>query len=154
MEISAGKWSQIKKEKESGQAVGGPKSLNKGYRKRETERIEQENHAFAKRLFGKQANLNKKKLDEEYKTHLRYKRQIQKIAPPNKKRSKAASTVRQSGVENKLKGIAKKKETAKSDDEAEVEEEEEQKEDGADGDVLVGEGEVAKQNEENKEDEK
>ena len=31
----------------------GPKSLNVGHRKRETERIEQENHAFAKRLFDK-----------------------------------------------------------------------------------------------------
>ena len=49
--------------------MGGPKSLNVGYRKRETERIEKENHAFAKRLFDKQANLSKKKLDVEYKNH-------------------------------------------------------------------------------------
>ena len=59
--------------------MGGPKSLNVGYRKRETERIERENHAFAKRLFDKQANLSKKKLDVEYKTHLQYKKQIQKL---------------------------------------------------------------------------
>jgi hypothetical protein len=32
-------------------------------RKKETERIEKENHAFAKRLFDKQAILNKKKMD-------------------------------------------------------------------------------------------
>lgn len=63
MEISAGKWSYIKKEKEQGMALGGPKSLNMGFRKKETDRIESENHAFAKRLFDKQANLNKKKLD-------------------------------------------------------------------------------------------
>ena len=31
----------------------GPVSLNIGFRKRETERIERENHAFAKRLFDK-----------------------------------------------------------------------------------------------------
>jgi hypothetical protein len=31
----------------------GPTSLNMGIRKRETERIEKENHAFAKRLFDK-----------------------------------------------------------------------------------------------------
>ena len=43
--------------------MSGGKSLNMNYRKRETERIELENHAFAKRLFDKQANLNKKKLD-------------------------------------------------------------------------------------------
>ena len=33
--------------------VNGPTSLNMGVRKRETERIERENHAFAKRLFDK-----------------------------------------------------------------------------------------------------
>jgi hypothetical protein len=53
VEISSGKWSHVKKEKESGMVIGGPKSLNLGYRKRETERIEKENHAFAKRLFDK-----------------------------------------------------------------------------------------------------
>lgn len=76
VEISAGKWSQVKKEKIAGQNIVGPKSLNLGYRKRETERIEQENHAFAKRLFDKQANLNKKKLEEDYQNHLKYKKQI------------------------------------------------------------------------------
>ena len=40
VEISAGKWSHIKKDKEAGQVTQGPKSLNMGYRKRETERIE------------------------------------------------------------------------------------------------------------------
>ena len=51
-----------------------------GVRKRETERIEKENHAFAKRLFDKQAVLNKKALDNEYHNHLKYRRQIQKMA--------------------------------------------------------------------------
>ena len=40
VEISAGKWSAIKKEKESGLSGPGPKSLNLNYRKKETERIE------------------------------------------------------------------------------------------------------------------
>ena len=53
VEISSGKWSSIKKEKDPVTVIGGPKSLNVGYRKRETERIEKENHAFAKRLFDK-----------------------------------------------------------------------------------------------------
>ena len=40
VEISAGKWSTIKKEKNQGEIIQGPKSLNIGQRKRETERIE------------------------------------------------------------------------------------------------------------------
>ena len=74
VEISAGKWSSIKKDKEQGQMIGGPRSLNVGYRKKETERIEKENHAFAKRLFDKQANLSKKKLDTDFMSHLKYKK--------------------------------------------------------------------------------
>ena len=76
MEISAGKWSHVKVEKDPAKAKVGPKSLNMAYRKRETERIEQENHAFAKRLFDKQANLKKQKMDEEYQNHLKYRKQI------------------------------------------------------------------------------
>ena len=51
-------------------------SLNMLNRKRETERIEKENHAFAKRLFDKQAVLNKKILDTDYRNHIKYKKQI------------------------------------------------------------------------------
>ena len=40
VEISSGKWSTVKKEKGAGPSTGAPKSLNLGYRKRETERIE------------------------------------------------------------------------------------------------------------------
>lgn len=69
VEISAGKWSSIKKEKIVASQPPGPRSLNVGFRKRETERIEKENHAFAKRLFDKQANLSKKKLDNDYKQY-------------------------------------------------------------------------------------
>jgi hypothetical protein len=62
VEISSGKWSSVapvpavKKaaRTQSVKAGGpGPTSLNMGVRKRETERIEKENHAFAKRLFDK-----------------------------------------------------------------------------------------------------
>ncbi len=74
VEISSGKWSSIKQS--SSQTMIGPKSLNMGYRKRETERIERENHAFAKRLFDKQANLSKKRLDQDFKDHMKYKKQI------------------------------------------------------------------------------
>jgi hypothetical protein len=86
VEISTGKLCTVKKEKEA--TVGVPKSLNLGYRKRETERIEQENHAFAKRLFDKQANFSKKKLEEEYKNHLKYKKQIMRLGKKGKKDDK------------------------------------------------------------------
>ena len=42
-----------KKPRNASHTVKGPTSLNMGIRKRETERIEKENHAFAKRLFDK-----------------------------------------------------------------------------------------------------
>ena len=48
-------------------------------RKRETERIEKENHAFAKRLFDKQAVLKKGALDQDWTSHLKYKKQIAKM---------------------------------------------------------------------------
>ena len=82
VEISSGKWSSIaappkKNRNQSVKATGvrasqsrggtkGPTSLNMGVRKRETERIERENHAFAKRLFDKRAVLTKKTFDAEF----------------------------------------------------------------------------------------
>ena len=57
----------------------GPTSLNMGMRKRETERIERENHAFAKRLFDKQAVLQKKNFDNDWHSHIKYKKQISKM---------------------------------------------------------------------------
>jgi hypothetical protein len=60
VEISSGKWSSVapvpvvkKAARTQSVKAGGPTSLNMGVRKRETERIEKENHAFAKRLFDK-----------------------------------------------------------------------------------------------------
>lgn len=54
-------------------------------RKKETDRIERENHAFAKRLFDKQAILKKDNLDRAYQEHLKFKKQIQKAAPTSKR---------------------------------------------------------------------
>jgi hypothetical protein len=65
-------------------------------RKKETERIEKENHAFAKRLFDKQAVLNKKNLDSDWRNHIKYKRQIQKLPPPPKSKIIFTSDVRRS----------------------------------------------------------
>ena len=69
-------------------------------RKRETERIERENHAFAKRLFDKQGVLNKRSLDREYHEHLKYKKQIAKMPAPIKSRLIVTSDMRRS--ENNL----------------------------------------------------
>ena len=57
-----------------GGAVAIIRSLNIAARKKETDRIERENHAFAKRLFDKQPSLNRKYLDEEYQAHLKLKK--------------------------------------------------------------------------------
>jgi hypothetical protein len=51
----------------SGSGINLVRSLNLAVRKRETERIERENQAFAKRLFEKQPNFDRKELDEAYK---------------------------------------------------------------------------------------
>lgn len=55
------------------------RSLNFRTRIRETERIERENHAFAKRLFEQQAYYKSRALDSDFKTHLKLKKQIQKV---------------------------------------------------------------------------
>jgi hypothetical protein len=109
VEISSGKWSSVttvprkngppkvnRDRVRSVKAQKGPVSLNMINRKKETERIEKENHAFAKRLFDKSAVLNKKNLDSEWRNHIKYKRQIQKMPPPPKQRLIISSDVRRS----------------------------------------------------------
>jgi hypothetical protein len=49
-------------------------SLNLLVRKRETDRIEKENHAIARRLFDKQPVLRKVELDRAWNDHLKLKR--------------------------------------------------------------------------------
>lgn len=46
----------------------GPKSLNINVRKQENLRIERENQAFAKKLFENKGNIQKKKIDQDYRT--------------------------------------------------------------------------------------
>ena len=104
VEISSGKWSSVqaapqklpKKRNQSVKVSKGPISLNMLTRKKETERIEKENHAFAKRLFDKQAVLNKKNLDSEWRNHLKYKKQIQKMLPLPRSKIIITSDVRRS----------------------------------------------------------
>ena len=67
VDISHGKWLSVQPKAKASETFG-PRSLNVGNRKRENERIERENQAFAKRLFAKQkeGSLSKKKMDEDY----------------------------------------------------------------------------------------
>ena len=44
----------------------GPRSLNIGIRKKENDRIERENQAFAKKLFDNNGSISKRKLDQDY----------------------------------------------------------------------------------------
>ncbi len=98
VEISSGKWSSVapvpavKKAVRTQSVKAGPTSLNMGVRRRETERIEKENHAFAKRLFDKQAVLSKKGLDSDWANHIKHKRLIAKIG--------GATAVSQIGFKN------------------------------------------------------
>jgi len=61
-------------------------------RKRETERIERENHAFAKRLFDKKAIVSKSNLDKDYTAHLKFKRAIAKMPGGSKASKQRAQT--------------------------------------------------------------
>ena len=55
------------------------KSLNFVVRKRENDRIERDNLAFAKRLLVQPPSLNKKTMDEEYEQHVQYKDMILRV---------------------------------------------------------------------------
>lgn len=99
VEISNGKWSSVPKAKEQGmkkrisasQPRFQPTSLNLAVRKRETDRIERENHAFAKRLFDKQANNTKTQMDKDFQAHLKYKKQIAKMSASTNGRVKRST---------------------------------------------------------------
>jgi len=97
VEISTGKWTSVvpapKKNRNKSHNVKGPSSLNMVVRKKETERIEKENHAFAKRLFDKQAVLQKKQLDQDWVSHKKYKKQIQKLGYMQGKKTMSAGSM-------------------------------------------------------------
>lgn len=54
-------------------------SLNGTWRKKEYDRIERENHAFASRLFMQKSDVSKKLFDTEYKQTKRYKKIIKRV---------------------------------------------------------------------------
>ena len=70
----------------------GPRSLNISVRKKENERIERENQAFAKRLFDNSGCISKKKFDQEYYNQTMYKNNLMKY---NRNRARGMSSRRQ-----------------------------------------------------------
>ena len=54
------------------------KSLNIAMRKRENERIERENHKFAKRLYSNTGSISKKQLDDDFSRIISLKKMIQR----------------------------------------------------------------------------
>lgn len=83
VEISSGKWSCLPpiktaqkpaKKSSSASRIFAPQTLNLIVRKKEMARIEQENHAFAKRLFDQQPVLKKENFDDAYKDHCKFKK--------------------------------------------------------------------------------
>lgn len=78
VEISSGKFTSVQpaprreKQRRNKSLMKVHTSLNMPFRKRENERIEKENHEIAKRLFDKQASLNKKSMDVEWQNYRRY----------------------------------------------------------------------------------
>jgi dephospho-CoA kinase len=65
--------------------------LNILVRKKENERIEKENQAFAKRLFDKSGCISKKKFDEEYFANTQYRNNLIKVPHNNKNRKNMPS---------------------------------------------------------------
>ena len=92
VEISNGKWTSVAKAPKVAKKkeVGNKRSLNYERRKKEFERIERENMAIAQRLFNKQGSISKKKMDQDYGVHKKYKKQIQKLDHKKGKRGTKA----------------------------------------------------------------
>jgi len=86
VDISQGKWSSVHGpatyKAKKGSVSQGPKSLNISIRRKENERIERENHAFAKRLFHNNGSISKQKLDEQYKSQMQLKERITRVKKP------------------------------------------------------------------------
>ena len=88
VDISQGKWSSVhgpstnKQLKKRNAASVGPRSLNISVRRKENERIERENHAFAKRLFQNNSSISKQKLDVQHNQQMELRNRIRKVKKP------------------------------------------------------------------------
>lgn len=77
-------------------------SLNGTWRKKEYERIEKENMAFATRLFHQRSDVNKQGFDTDYKQTKRYKKLIRRVDPPcqfQTPRAKTRGSPKRNGLE-------------------------------------------------------
>lgn len=68
-------------------------------RKKENERIERENQAFAKRLFDNSGHISKKKLDQEYYNNTMYRKNLMKL---NKNRHMSGRRALPTGLDGKF----------------------------------------------------
>lgn len=87
VDISQGKWSSVHgpatmKKKQSTAKSVGPRSLNISVRRKENERIERENHAFAKRLFQNPSSISKQRFDVDFNRNLQLKQRISRVKKP------------------------------------------------------------------------
>jgi hypothetical protein len=57
----------------------GPRSLNISVRRKENERIERENHAFARRLFQNSGSMSKEIFEIQYNHHLEHRNRISRV---------------------------------------------------------------------------
>ena len=90
VEISSGKWSSVAPAPRGGKpAAAAPRStsfrttglasLNIGVRKRETLRIEKENHAIARRLFEKGPTVTVNALQKDWRQNRTYRSNIRRV---------------------------------------------------------------------------
>ena len=83
VDISQGKNASINGPATYKKAGGnGPRSLNIAVRKKETARIERENHAFAKRLFENGGTISVRKLDAEFMAQQEVKNRVRRAKKP------------------------------------------------------------------------
>jgi len=100
-----------------------PKSLNGGYRQREKNRIAAENEAFAKRLLSQQAQLDRKRLENDYEKHQGLVKKIQRLDATSTRKLKLPPI-----KETKKTGEGKTEEEKEDIAEAEEKKEKEEKE--------------------------
>jgi len=80
-----------------------PGTLNSPYRKKELERIANENEAMAKRLISQKGSFNRKKLDVEFEKHQDMVKKVQKMSSPKLEKLPPLSSPKASDDSTKLK---------------------------------------------------
>eukprot|EP00347_Sterkiella_histriomuscorum_P003377 403364530 len=85
-----------------------PKSLNIVSRKKESQKIEEDNFKFAKRLFESQGLISAKEMKQQFKDHVKIKKQVRKLVLKNdKSRGRHGMLPPLTQASNTVKGITK-----------------------------------------------